>query len=324
MFEKSGTWAWTAGRAENWQISVFLAYATGRGRTASALISSPIADEERSETERRVGEARRPPAPEWLIERGLDRNKHRRDPHRGVQEPASKAGWIVDLMAALNECVQQARASRGEDADVHELPKKKAATKQPAKKTATKKTATKKTTATKTAGRRPCSAWTSRHSAVSGLRFEHAGTSWRSASIACALVAGLTRLLGPRQLRRLAVFPLGLDDLRKCLRAGVLKLLTLKVLTGHGVHERALPLHSVRLDAPLQEAGVIDDQHGIRGAEVFHDAATHVVQDLIGVPPDPVQHPLDPVRAVMTGLFGWRPAVLPLQRSNQSPHGGRS
>ncbi|GAA2321481.1 hypothetical protein GCM10010234_79150 [Streptomyces hawaiiensis] len=31
-----------------------------------------IADEERREAERRVGEARRPPAPEWLIERGLD------------------------------------------------------------------------------------------------------------------------------------------------------------------------------------------------------------------------------------------------------------
>ncbi|WP_338775282.1 DUF6233 domain-containing protein [Streptomyces sp. DG1A-41] len=33
-----------------------------------------IADEERREAERRVGEARRPPAPEWLIERGLERN----------------------------------------------------------------------------------------------------------------------------------------------------------------------------------------------------------------------------------------------------------
>ncbi|UUA11582.1 MULTISPECIES: DUF6233 domain-containing protein [Streptomyces] len=32
-----------------------------------------IADEERREAERQVGEARRPPAPEWLIERGLDR-----------------------------------------------------------------------------------------------------------------------------------------------------------------------------------------------------------------------------------------------------------
>ncbi|WP_086564339.1 DUF6233 domain-containing protein [Streptomyces africanus] len=33
-----------------------------------------IVDEERREAERRVGEARRLPVPEWLIERGLDRN----------------------------------------------------------------------------------------------------------------------------------------------------------------------------------------------------------------------------------------------------------
>ncbi|MFI6658060.1 Ku protein [Streptomyces sp. NPDC050523] len=62
-------------------------------------------------------------------------------------------GQVLDLMAALNESVQQAKASRGEDADVHEMPKKKTAKKQPAKKTAAKKT-----TGKKTAGRRPRSA----------------------------------------------------------------------------------------------------------------------------------------------------------------------
>jgi DNA end-binding protein Ku len=56
-----------------------------------------------------------------------------------MPEPEREAGQIVDLMAALNESVAQARASRGEDADVHEMPKK-AAKKQPAKKTAAKKT----------------------------------------------------------------------------------------------------------------------------------------------------------------------------------------
>ncbi|WP_433920929.1 Ku protein [Streptomyces canus] len=55
-------------------------------------------------------------------------------------------GKVLDLMAALNESVQQAKASRGEDADVHEMPKKKTAKKQPAKKATAKKT-TKKTTA---------------------------------------------------------------------------------------------------------------------------------------------------------------------------------
>jgi DNA end-binding protein Ku len=63
-------------------------------------------------------------------------------------------GKVLDLMAALTESVQQAKASRGEDADadVHEMPKKRTAKKQPAKKAAAKKT-TKKTTA-----RRPRSA----------------------------------------------------------------------------------------------------------------------------------------------------------------------
>lgn len=51
------------------------------------------------------------------------------------EEPA-QAGQIVDLMAALQESVQKAQASRGEtDGAVHELPKKKP----PAKKQATKK-----------------------------------------------------------------------------------------------------------------------------------------------------------------------------------------
>ncbi|MFD3503141.1 Ku protein [Streptomyces sp. NPDC058676] len=77
-----------------------------------------------------------------------------------VPEP-EKPGKVLDLMAALTESVQQAKASRGEETDaaVHELPAKKKATakkttakKQPAKKTATKKAAK------KTSGQRPRSA----------------------------------------------------------------------------------------------------------------------------------------------------------------------
>ncbi|MFG3166079.1 Ku protein [Streptomyces sp. NPDC048200] len=68
-------------------------------------------------------------------------------------EEAKPAGKVVDLMAALKESVAKARESRGEDATVHDLPKKKStaktvgktAKKQPAKKVA-KKTAAKKTT----------------------------------------------------------------------------------------------------------------------------------------------------------------------------------
>ncbi|WP_327691011.1 Ku protein [Streptomyces sp. NBC_00461] len=81
------------------------------------------------------------------------KREHRELPD--APEP-QETGKVLDLMAALNESVQQARASRGEDADVHELPKKKtAAKKQPAKKAAAK--TTKKAAAKKTA-RRPRSA----------------------------------------------------------------------------------------------------------------------------------------------------------------------
>jgi DNA end-binding protein Ku len=45
-------------------------------------------------------------------------------------------------MAALTESVSKAKASRGEDADVHDMPKK-TAKKQSARKTAAKKTARK-------------------------------------------------------------------------------------------------------------------------------------------------------------------------------------
>ncbi|MFE9445684.1 Ku protein [Streptomyces sp. NPDC006602] len=59
-----------------------------------------------------------------------------------------KPGKVLDLMAALTESVSKAKASRGEDADVQEMPKKtakktsaKAAKKQPAKKSTAKKAA---------------------------------------------------------------------------------------------------------------------------------------------------------------------------------------
>jgi DNA end-binding protein Ku len=67
------------------------------------------------------------------------------------------AGQVVDLMAALNASVAQARESRGEreHAAVHEMPKpKKTAKKTTAKKATAKKTTTKKTTAKKATARR--------------------------------------------------------------------------------------------------------------------------------------------------------------------------
>ncbi|MFG3168586.1 Ku protein [Streptomyces sp. NPDC048200] len=61
-----------------------------------------------------------------------------------VEEPKAP-GKVVDLMAVLQESVSRAKASRGEDATVHEMPKKKAA----AQKTAAKRAASSRATAAK-------------------------------------------------------------------------------------------------------------------------------------------------------------------------------
>lgn len=81
-------------------------------------------------------------AVEQLIEA---KREHREPPV--APAAAEPKGQVLDLMAALTESVAKAKASRGEssDADVHDLPKKKAAAKKTAKKTAVKKT-TKKAT----------------------------------------------------------------------------------------------------------------------------------------------------------------------------------
>ncbi|MEU9057130.1 hypothetical protein AB0D37_43335 [Streptomyces sp. NPDC048384] len=75
-----------------------------------------------------------------------------------TSEPAEAGGKVLDLMAALNESVAKAKASRGEGpADVHELPRKKTAAKRAVKMQPAKKTAAKKT-AKKASGRKPRSA----------------------------------------------------------------------------------------------------------------------------------------------------------------------
>jgi DNA end-binding protein Ku len=75
----------------------------------------------------------------------------KREGHEPPETPEREAptGEVVDLMAALQESVTKARTARGEDATVHDMPKKpaakKTAKKQPAKKTAAKKTPKKAT-----------------------------------------------------------------------------------------------------------------------------------------------------------------------------------
>ncbi|MGW0188135.1 non-homologous end joining protein Ku [Streptomyces sp. NPDC003362] len=88
------------------------------------------------------------------IAKVIEAKREDREPP-AMPEPEQPA-QIVDLMAALQESVSKAKASRGEDADVHELPKATAKKQQAS--TGAKKATAKKTTAKKTASRRPRSA----------------------------------------------------------------------------------------------------------------------------------------------------------------------
>lgn len=60
------------------------------------------------------------------------------------------AGQVVDLMAALEQSVQKAKATRGEDADIHELKPRKTAKKATTKKAAGKNAASKRAGTKKT------------------------------------------------------------------------------------------------------------------------------------------------------------------------------
>ncbi|MER6367231.1 Ku protein [Streptomyces mirabilis] len=85
------------------------------------------------------------------VEQLIEAKREDKEPPK-AEEPEAPTGKVVDLMAALQESVAKARTTRGEDATVHDMPKKtaakKTAKKQPAKKTAAKKTSK------KTAGRK--------------------------------------------------------------------------------------------------------------------------------------------------------------------------
>ncbi|MFF6888606.1 Ku protein [Streptomyces sp. NPDC012421] len=90
----------------------------------------------------------------------IEAKAEHREP-RAIEGEAAPAGQVVDLMAALEASVAEARERRGEatghsgEATVHELPKQK---KTAAKKTTAKKATAKKAPAKKTAARRRKSA----------------------------------------------------------------------------------------------------------------------------------------------------------------------
>ncbi|MEH0557395.1 non-homologous end joining protein Ku [Streptomyces sp. B21-101] len=81
--------------------------------------------------------------------------KREEKPLPEMPEP-EQPGRVLDLMAALEESVSKAKASRGEDADIHELPKAKKKT--ASKRAAAKKQPAKTSAAKKTSARRPRSA----------------------------------------------------------------------------------------------------------------------------------------------------------------------
>jgi hypothetical protein len=78
-----------------------------------------------------------------------------------------------------------------------------------------------------------------------------------------------------------------------------------------------LPGHPGGLHALLQEAGVVDDQHTIRVAEVLDHVVAHLVADGVDVPVGPPQQPLHPVRRQVTGLLRQGPAVLTIEAGDQ-------
>jgi hypothetical protein len=59
-------------------------------------------------------------------------------------------------------------------------------------------------------------------------------------------------------------------------------------------------------------------QDGVPLSEVFDDVVAYVVQDLVGVPLDPVQQTVDTVGTRTPGFLRQRPAVLPLQRRHSA------
>ncbi|WP_328755819.1 Ku protein [Streptomyces sp. NBC_00271] len=88
------------------------------------------------------------------VEKLIDAKREHKEPPKASEEQAAPGG-VVDLMAALQESVRKAQASRGE-ATVNEIPKKTTA-KKTTKRAPTKNAATKKATK-KPAPKKPHSA----------------------------------------------------------------------------------------------------------------------------------------------------------------------
>jgi hypothetical protein len=81
-----------------------------------------------------------------------------------------------------------------------------------------------------------------------------------------------------------------------------------------------LALHPHRAGAFLEIAGLVDDQHRLRVAEILHQVGAHVVADPVVIPHRPTQQVLHPIRAGILGVLGDRSAVLAGQIRQQPAH----
>lgn len=79
-----------------------------------------------------------------------------------------------------------------------------------------------------------------------------------------------------------------------------------------------LALHPGRAPALLLKPGVVYDQHPLQGTEPFGHLSPQRVPQPAGVPARMVQQPLHPIRRGVPGQLGQRPAILTLQRAQQT------
>jgi hypothetical protein len=81
-----------------------------------------------------------------------------------------------------------------------------------------------------------------------------------------------------------------------------------------------LALHPNRLQALLEVAGLVDDQHRLGIAQVLDHISAHVVADPVVVPYRPTEQVLHPIGAGVPGVLSDRPAVLSWQIGQQPEH----
>jgi predicted nucleic acid-binding protein len=74
-----------------------------------------------------------------------------------------------------------------------------------------------------------------------------------------------------------------------------------------------LPLHPDRLRPLLEEAGLVDDQHAVRIAELIDHVRSEIIAYGVRIPPRGVQQTLDSLRTGLAEVLGQLPPVLPLR-----------